>query len=139
MAALPAGRRVADVRRVGDHVGAVDVIDGLAFRKSRQVPVVENLIAQLRLRERAEGTVDLRPRGRQVWRPRGRRAPPRSRLGEMQGQRHARGLLMVSRDWVPGPRQRRPQGPKEACSLSLHFSPSPSGREGYVGQLQGHR
>lgn len=43
---------MADVWRVGDHVGAVDVIDGLAFRKSSQVPVVKNLIAQLGLRER---------------------------------------------------------------------------------------
>lgn len=85
MAALPAGRRVADVRRVGDHVGAVDVIDGLAFRKSRQVPVVENLIAQLRLRERAEGTVDLRPTGRRVWRPRGQWAPPQEQAWEDAG------------------------------------------------------
>lgn len=47
--ARPVSRQVADIGRVGNHVGAVDVIDGLAFRKSSQVSVVENLISQLRL------------------------------------------------------------------------------------------
>ena len=50
-AALPVPHRVADEGRVGDHVGAVDAVDGLALRESGQVSVVKDLIAQLGLQE----------------------------------------------------------------------------------------
>lgn len=56
-AALPVPR-VADVGRVGDHVGAVDVVDGLALGEGSQVSVVQDLVAQPRLREgKGGGTV----------------------------------------------------------------------------------
>lgn len=52
---VPHGR-VADVGRIGDHVGAVDVIDRFVFGKSSQVPVVQDFIAKLCLmQERARG------------------------------------------------------------------------------------
>lgn len=61
--ALPVPRRVADVGRVGDHVGPVDVVDGLALRQGSQVSVVEDLIAQLRLPRARRAQLDPAPGG----------------------------------------------------------------------------
>lgn len=120
---------MADVWRVGDHVGAVDVIDGLAFRKSSQVPVVKNLIAQLGLREReSRGAVTHSPE-------RAAGAPvaawtvgpcPGARLRAMgvKGKGSGEGVLMVTWAWVPQPHHGRSHGPKEVYSLILCLSSS---------------
>lgn len=47
--------RVANVGRIGDHVGAVDVVDRFVFGKSSQIPVVQDLITKLCLRKENRG------------------------------------------------------------------------------------
>lgn len=62
---------MADVGRVGDHVGTVDVVDCLVFGERCQVPVVQNLIAELGLRVNSGGQDG-------PGSPRAVAAPPRS-------------------------------------------------------------
>lgn len=103
-AALPVTRAVADVGRVGDHVWAVDVVDGLAFGKRGQVPVVKDLVSKLRLREdRAEAGSDPCPRSQAA-------AAPSPEPGHCPGAGDSAGTA------CPVPASRGPCGPEHALS-----------------------
>lgn len=57
---MPVIWRVTDIWRIGDHIWAVNVIDGFIFRKSSQIPVVKNFISKLCLRKGGKKAVRIR-------------------------------------------------------------------------------
>lgn len=57
---MPVIGRVTDIWRIGDHIWAVNVIDGFIFRKSSQIPVVKNFISKLCLRKGGKKAVRIR-------------------------------------------------------------------------------
>lgn len=123
--ALPVGSHAADVGGVGDHVGAVDVVDGLVPGQSGQIPVVQHLVPQLRLcGRRAERTwwAGARRAGAPaaVGGGRGGARPhfPRGRDGA-RGPTPGSGGLTVTRAWVPTPGH---HGPGQAASRSYAVS-----------------
>lgn len=109
-------RRVAHIRGVGQHVGPVDVVDGLGLGQRGQVLVVQHLLAQLGLKE-AETE-----RRRKVW---GAWAEGWRQSSGCWGLETLRRSLCWGnqRHWRPGPRwcsQRRSGSPGAHTHIHTH-------------------